>query len=210
MFLNLPSFVPVPKETQPHAPWALGRATLDSQASQGFQSSQAITGKSSHLWAACWAGQHPHSLKHRKSLFFSGLPPHSCSQDRRQPSPEHQTFHHSPAGMGGRKTSLPAVLCSTSTPMAARKIKTQGVYTHVHVYMCACTLSVTKSCPTLCDRMDSSPARLLCPWDFSGENTGVGCHFLLQGIFLTQGSNLWATREAPIVYNYCKHCLIWS
>ena len=29
------------------------------------------------------------------------------------------------------------------------------------------------------------PARLLCPWDFSGKNTGVGCHFLLQGIFLT-------------------------
>ena len=29
------------------------------------------------------------------------------------------------------------------------------------------------------------PARLLCPWDFSGKNTGVGSHFLLQGIFLT-------------------------
>ena len=27
------------------------------------------------------------------------------------------------------------------------------------------------------------------PWDFTGMNTGVGCHFLLQGIFLTQGSN---------------------
>ena len=26
--------------------------------------------------------------------------------------------------------------------------------------------------------------------EFSGKNTGVGCHFLLQGIFLTQGSNL--------------------
>ena len=28
------------------------------------------------------------------------------------------------------------------------------------------------------------PARLLCPWDSSGKNTGVGCHALLQGIFL--------------------------
>ena len=27
------------------------------------------------------------------------------------------------------------------------------------------------------------------PWDSPGKNTGVGCHFLLQGIFLTQGSN---------------------
>ena len=29
------------------------------------------------------------------------------------------------------------------------------------------------------------PARLLCPWDSPGKNTGVGCHSLLQGIFLT-------------------------
>ena len=33
------------------------------------------------------------------------------------------------------------------------------------------------------------PFRLLCPWDSPGKNTGVGCHSLLQGIFLTQGSN---------------------
>ena len=32
--------------------------------------------------------------------------------------------------------------------------------------------------------------RLLCPWDSLGRNTGVGCHSLLQGIFLTQGLNL--------------------
>ena len=29
------------------------------------------------------------------------------------------------------------------------------------------------------------PARLLCPWHFPGRNTGAGCHFLVQGIFLT-------------------------
>ena len=33
------------------------------------------------------------------------------------------------------------------------------------------------------------PARLLCPWNVPGKNTGVGCRFLLQGIFPTQGSN---------------------
>ena len=55
--------------------------------------------------------------------------------------------------------------------------------------------------------MDRSPTRLLCPWDLPGKNTGVGCHFLLQGIFPTQGVNpgllycrqilyQWATREA--------------
>ena len=33
------------------------------------------------------------------------------------------------------------------------------------------------------------PTRLLCPRDFPGNSTGVYCHFLLQGIFPTQGSN---------------------
>ena len=33
------------------------------------------------------------------------------------------------------------------------------------------------------------PARLFCPWDFPGKNTGVGCHFLPQGIFPTPESN---------------------
>ena len=33
------------------------------------------------------------------------------------------------------------------------------------------------------------PARLLCPWDSPGKNTAAGCHALLQGIFMTQGSN---------------------
>jgi len=34
------------------------------------------------------------------------------------------------------------------------------------------------------------PIQLLCAWDFPGKNTGAGCHFLLQGIFPDQGSNL--------------------
>ena len=53
-------------------------------------------------------------------------------------------------------------------------------------------------------------ARLLCPWDFPGKNTGAGCHFLLQGIFPTQGLSQrlllgrqilypWATREAQCI-----------
>ena len=37
-----------------------------------------------------------------------------------------------------------------------------------------------QSCPTLWDPIDSKPTRLLHPWDSPGENSGVGCHFLLQ------------------------------
>ena len=32
-------------------------------------------------------------------------------------------------------------------------------------------------------------ARVFCPWDFPGKNTGVGFYFLLQGIFLAHRSN---------------------
>ena len=49
-----------------------------------------------------------------------------------------------------------------------------------------------------------SPARLLCPWDFSGKNTGVGRHFLLQGIFVTQGLNLVLLHCRQILY-YLNH-----
>ena len=49
---------------------------------------------------------------------------------------------------------------------------------------------VPQSCLTLCDPMDCSLTRFLRPWhDVPGKNTGVGCHFLLQEIFLTQGLN---------------------
>ena len=34
------------------------------------------------------------------------------------------------------------------------------------------------------------PAKLLCPWDFPGKNTGVDCHFLLQGVFSIQELSL--------------------
>ena len=46
---------------------------------------------------------------------------------------------------------------------------------------------VPQSCLTHSDPM--KPARLLCPWDFPGKNTGVGCHFFLLGIFPTRGSS---------------------
>ena len=40
-----------------------------------------------------------------------------------------------------------------------------------------------QSCPTLYDPIDwtMQPTRLPGPWDSPGKNTGVGCHFLLQG-----------------------------
>ena len=55
--------------------------------------------------------------------------------------------------------------------------------------------------------------RFLCPWIFLGRNTGVGCHFLLQGVFLTHGLNPSLSHGRQILY----HCttleelgLIWG
>ena len=51
--------------------------------------------------------------------------------------------------------------------------------------------SIAQSCLTLCCPMDNiQTTRLLCSCNFPGKNTGVGCHFLLHGFFLTQGLNL--------------------
>ena len=44
------------------------------------------------------------------------------------------------------------------------------------------------------------PTRVLCPWDFSGKHIGVGYHFLLQGIFPTQGSNPGLLHCGQILY----------
>ena len=53
------------------------------------------------------------------------------------------------------------------------------------------------------------PSGLLCPWDFSGKNTGVGCHLLLQGIFPNQGSN-----PSLLYLLHCRHtfyhCTTWD
>ena len=48
---------------------------------------------------------------------------------------------------------------------------------------------VAKSYPILVIPWTAA-ARLLFPWDSPWKNTGVGCHFLLQGIFPSQGSNV--------------------
>ena len=59
---------------------------------------------------------------------------------------------------------------------------------------------VAQSCPALCDPMDCKAPRLLCLSNSSGKYTGVSSHSLLQGIFLTQGSNLGLLHCRQILY----------
>ena len=52
-----------------------------------------------------------------------------------------------------------------------------------------CCCSVAKLYLTLLKPHGLQPARFLCLWDFPDKITGVGCHFLRQGIFPDQGMN---------------------
>ena len=60
---------------------------------------------------------------------------------------------------------------------------------NVCVCVCVC-VKLLQSCPALCDPMDCSLPVSSVYGDAPGKNTGVACHDLLQGIFLTQRLNL--------------------
>ena len=54
------------------------------------------------------------------------------------------------------------------------------------------------------------PTGSLCPWDSLGKNTGVGCHFFLQGIFSTQGANLHLLQVSCISRKVLYHWATWE
>ena len=64
--------------------------------------------------------------------------------------------------------------------------------------MCLCLVMSDSSAAT----PRTVAPRLLCPWDPPGKNIGVGCHFPLQGLFLTQGLNPpllhWQADSMPL------------
>ena len=57
------------------------------------------------------------------------------------------------------------------------------------VCVCVCVCVGAQSCPTLFDPINCSPWGSSVHGIFPGKNTGVGCHFPLQGIFLTPESD---------------------
>ena len=107
----------------------------------------------------------------RKVSLTLGITPH--------PRPAHTHTHtHTPA---------PPHTLANLSPL----IRMPTLHCAVEYNVCACSAASVVS--------DSAtpwtpPARLLCPWNSPGKNTGVGCHSLLQGIFPTQdGSHISCT-----------------
>ena len=69
-----------------------------------------------------------------------------------------------------------------------------------------CLLKSLGSCMTLCDPMDCSPTRLLCPRDSPGKDNGMSCHALLQGIFPTRlNPNLLCLLHCRRYFNWSSY-----
>ena len=72
---------------------------------------------------------------------------------------------------------------------------------NVCIYVCECKLSCF-SCIWLFETLWTVAHQALQSMGFSRQDTGVGCHFLLHGIFLTQGANLCLGHCRQIFYHW--------
>ena len=95
---------------------------------------------------------------------------------------------------------VPMICSATSDPELVLVQVTQQVCTT----LCCAVLSRSVVSDSLRPR-GLQPARLLCPWDFPGKNTGVGCHPLLQGIFPTQRLSPGLPHCGWILYYLSHH-----
>ena len=96
-----------------------------------------------------------------------------------------------------RKTFSKALLLVIKCSSNKKKLKNEAVITFLILFSC----SDTQSCSTLCYPTTVAHQAPL-SMGFSRQDIGVGCHFLLQGIFLTQGLNLrlllWQADSLPL------------
>ena len=79
------------------------------------------------------------------------------------------------------------------------------IMTNLPSYLNVCVCEYLLSHVQLFTTPWTVPARLLRPWNLPGKNAGAGCHFLLQRILPTQGSNpclLYLLYARWILYHY--------
>ena len=108
--------------------------------------------------------------------------------------PSFQLVMGSEKGWGGQSSSCFRAEASTGGCRRAA-LRTSAGTSRVHSSIVSVTLVSNSLRPH-----GLQPARLLCPWDSPGKNTGVGCHSFLQGIFPTQGSNPGLPHCRQILY----------
>ena len=82
-------------------------------------------------------------------------------------------------------------------------IRKMQIKTTLKYHLTPRKVSGTQLCLTLCDSIDCSPpgaTEFLSPWNSPDKNTVVDSHSLLQGIFLTEVSNLGLLHCRQILY----------
>ena len=105
-----------------------------------------------------------------------------------------------------KNTNLNRYMYSQHSQQHSLQQSRQGSNLNVHQQMnkgdvvCVCQLL---SRVQLFETLWTVAARLLCPWTSPGKDTGVGCHYLLQGIFLTQTSKPGLLHCRQILYHLC-------
>ena len=103
----------------------------------------------------------------------------------------------SPNRIPGKKPLLPDIYSYQERKIPARYLY-GGLCLVIESFVCVSSVVSDSLWPH-----GVKPARLLCLWDFPGKNTGIRCHFLLQGTFLTQGLNThllhWQADSLPLV-----------
>ena len=86
-----------------------------------------------------------------------------------------------------------------------RKTLVEAIMLQLDALVCVCACALSLSLVRLLAIPRTVPTRLLCPWDSPDKNARVASHFLLQGIFPTEGLNpclllllLWQTDSLPL------------
>ena len=73
-----------------------------------------------------------------------------------------------------------------------------------------CCAKLLQLCPTLCDPVDCSAPGLFVHGDSPGNNTGVGCHALFQGIFPTQEPSLYLLTSPALTGGFFTTSAAWK
>ena len=93
------------------------------------------------------------------------------------------SVHAGPGEVPHPSVHRPALECGHGGHLSS--LGAENTICNIYVYVCVCASVCVFGCLSLRPHR-LQPTRPLCPWDSPGKNTGVGCHFLPQGIFPTQ------------------------
>ena len=118
---------------------------------------------------------------------FLGIQEHVFQQSegvnqKKKKERERESFQKKRGSSRRTQTELHTARCTAGPRSRCPKRHTRGRHWREKSTLTA------QLCPTLCDPMDHSPSGSL-SMRFSRQYAGVVCHFLLQGISLTRGSN---------------------